>query len=186
MNPTLALAARVQVHLTAENVPCAVIGAIAMIARGYVRSTQDLDIATSVPLSTLERVAERLRADKLDVVLRLPDEHDPLFGVIDIDAGESADPIQVVNFSPSRPLGVATIRAAERLPHLAIPVATLPHLIALKLYAWGGLHLNEAGQDVLALLRANPGIDMDELRDVCAETRVDRLFHQFLERFWRG
>ncbi|MBX3467431.1 MAG: hypothetical protein KF878_11115 [Planctomycetes bacterium] len=186
MNPTLALAARVQAHLTNEGVPCAIIGAVAMIARGYVRSTQDLDIATSVPLSILERVAERLRADKLGVVLRHPDEHDPLFGVIDIDAGESADPIQIVNFPPSRPLGIATIRGAERLPHLTIPVATLPHLIALKLYAWGGLHLNDAGKDVLALLRANPGIDMDALRGVCAETRVDRLLDEFLERFWNG
>lgn len=157
-----------------------------MVAHGYERSTHDVDIATSVPLDTLERVAERLHADGLDVALRRPDEDDPLFGVIDVNAGESADLVQIVNFRPSTPLGLVTIRDAELLPHVAIPVANLPHLVALKLYAWGGLHLNDAARDALELLRANPQLDMNELRHVCAEMRVDRLLGEFLARFWSG
>jgi hypothetical protein len=186
VNPTLALAARVQGHLAAEGVRCAIIGAIAMIARGYERTTQDLDLATSVPLATLEAVARRLRDDNLEAIVRYPDDEDPLFGVIDVRAGEKTDLVQVVNYLPSKPLGRATIEGAEALPGLMIPVASLNHLIALKLYAWNGFHLNKPGRDILAMLRANPDIDMGALRRVCTEVRVDRLLDAFLSRFPPG
>lgn len=104
--------------------------------------------------------------------------------MIDVEAGEAAALVQVVNFPPSKSLGAAAIRGAERLPDLTIPVATLPHLVALKLYAWGGLHLNDAGRDILALLRANPHVDMSALREVCAEVRMNRSLDEFLARFW--
>lgn len=97
-DPTFALAERVVGALDAAGVASALIGAGALAAHGYARSTQDLDLAVSTdPTTRLRAVADRLRAEGCATTLELPDADDPLGGVLRVEL-EGADPVEVVNF----------------------------------------------------------------------------------------
>jgi len=160
--PTLEVAARVVAVLAAAHVDVALIGAGALAVHGYSRATEDLDLAVAVdPFSTLRALAATLTAEPgWRVELRLPDADDPLGGVITID-GAGFDSVQLVNFS--NPLGGGLNPGAEAvataheglLRGSSLRVVTLPHLIALKLYAGG----YKSRLDILELLDRNPGAD---------------------------
>lgn len=85
---------------------------------------------------------------------------------------EPRDPVEVVNFqNPFRPSinpGREAVQTATPIgPSTSLRCATLPYLIALKLYA--GSRRDQA--DVLELLRRNPVADRDQSRGL-HEVRV--------------
>lgn len=169
-DPLIGLAERVSRIATELGIPTALIGATALAAHNYVRGTADIDLATAVdPFRELSALRARLDAEGLHTELRLPDEEDSLGGVLEVRTSEDEeDAVEIVNFTnPWRTSinpGSETVRTAEPIPASAwLRCATLPCLIALKLYA-GSLR-DQA--DVVELLRHNPQADRARIREVC-------------------
>jgi hypothetical protein len=180
---TLELAAQVAEVIARHGHASAVIGAVAGAIHGYPRSTEDLDLAVNVdPFETFEPVCDELRSHGLDVEYEVPDRDDPLGGVVTVRA-EGAMPVQIVNFyNPLRArntlVGRRAIDTADAQVLGALSVVRLPHLIALKLYAGGP----KSTLDILELLARNPELDMDELRALCRELRLERELDAVLAR----
>lgn len=168
---TLAVAEQIRDVLEAAGVKSALIGALALAAHQYPRYTRDLDLATNTdPFTTLREVAAQLRARGLSAELETPDADDPLGGVLKV-TGPDFDRIEVVNFyNPmARGCGLLAREAIDAAtpmlqPDSSLPVVSLPHLVAFKLYAGGRKSTN----DVLELLERNQPLDLQALRDVCA------------------
>jgi hypothetical protein len=183
---TLTLAAEVSALLAERGVRSAVIGAVALAVRGYARATEDLDLATVTdPFKVLEPVAKELESRGYEIELNLPDRDDPLGGVLTV-RGEGADPVQVVNyFNPWNgwsKVGKQAVETAEddALPPLA--VVTVPHLVALKLYAGG----RKSELDILELLARWPAELLDEVRIVCRGFGLENALDELLTRGFRG
>ncbi|PTL82953.1 hypothetical protein DAT35_13070 [Vitiosangium sp. GDMCC 1.1324] len=151
----------------------AVIGAAALAVHLYPRYTEDFDLAINTePFPTLRRVEEALRGEGFEARLEAPDPEDALGGVLRV-TGDDFEPIEVVNFyNPWPGARDASVLAREALrdakialsPDSPLRVVSLPHLIALKLYA-GGF---KSKADVAELLERNRDrLDLAELRDVC-------------------
>ena len=168
---TLAVAGQVVDALAARGVPAAVIGAMALAAYGYVRDTEDFDLATVAdPFTTLREVAADLRRLGLRAELHEPDADDPLGGCLDV-IGEDFDLVQVVNFfNPLavRPnlLGAEAVREAiaGMVSDPRFRIVDLPYLVALKLETGG--HRDRS--DVFALLSMRRPLDILSLREVCS------------------
>jgi hypothetical protein len=147
-----------------------VIGAVALAAHHYVRQTDDLDLGVNADLPTLRAVVTSLRKAGLEAELREPDTADPLGGVIDVSGRFGL--VQIISYAGRFP---AVIEDALRLSSLVVregsplKIVPIPHLIALKLYAGG--HKSKA--DIIELLVRNPDLDVDEIRAVCTQYRLD-------------
>ncbi|WP_146209688.1 nucleotidyltransferase family protein [Vitiosangium sp. GDMCC 1.1324] len=170
---TLEVADRVAEILRQHEVQVAVIGAAALAVHLYPRYTEDFDLAINTePFPTLRRVEEALRGEGFEARLEAPDPEDALGGVLRV-TGDDFEPIEVVNFyNPWPGARDASVLAREALrdakialsPDSPLRVVSLPHLIALKLYA-GGF---KSKADVAELLERNRDrLDLAELRDVC-------------------
>lgn len=144
--PALSLAERIATAASELGIQTALIGASALAAHDYVRATIDIDLATRVdPRTELRALEQRLRESGMSVELRMPDQHDPIGGVLSVWTHETADSerldlVEVVNFSnpylPAETPAAEAIRNATPLePGSALRCATLRDLIALKLYA---------------------------------------------------
>jgi hypothetical protein len=164
-------AERVAAAARALGVETAIIGGSAMAIHHYVRATDDLDLATCTnPYVELRRLEDTLQAQGFKTERRLPDDQDPLGGVLRVwtdvdDEGEPVDLVEVVNFfNPERPRpnpGPRAIRDAVQLdPSTSLRYVQLPDLIALKLYA--GEKRDEA--DIVELLVKNPDADLEAVR----------------------
>lgn len=175
------LAERVALLARELGIETVVIGAYGLAIHGYVRGTNDLDLASSIELSELLRLRRHLEDHGLSTDLRSPDEHDALGGRLIIweqvdEMGAPFEPVEVVNFFNShRPRSTPArdaIRGAQVLdgkPGLRFP--SLADLIALKLYA-GSLR-DEA--DVVEVLVCNPATDVERVRETCRRYGLDRI-----------
>jgi hypothetical protein len=179
---TLEVAELVARELHELGIETALIGAVALAVHRYVRSTEDIDLGISTrDLSALRAASDRIKEKLgLDVQLVLPDDEDPLGGVLTI-TGEGFDPVQVVNLT--NPLafrttpGAAAIGSSIRVEGLSLPTVDLPHLVALKLYAGDP----ESQADVLAVLKRNPDCSLDEIRAVCERFGLAPTFDSLLQ-----
>ncbi|HTJ44265.1 MAG TPA: hypothetical protein VL463_19310 [Kofleriaceae bacterium] len=168
----LARAEKVAAIARELGIETALIGALALAVHKHVRATNDVDLASAVaPSVELPKLERALRAAGLRAKLRLPDDDDPLGGVVVVweredDDGDPIDPIEIVNFvNPLRPRrnpGRAAIERAIELEGLALRCVRLSDLVALKLDAGSRQDL----ADVVDLLVANPDADLDEIRTV--------------------
>jgi hypothetical protein len=172
LDPATSLALAEQVATTARRLgfESALIGAAALAVHRYTRGTEDIDLAVAVDPRRALRELERALVDGgLSTRLRLPDDDDPLGGVLTVwatvdEVGQPADVVEVVNFfNPGHrrhtPANDAITRAI-RLPDSPLRCVTLDDLVALKLYA-GGL-MDHA--DIVQLLAHNPDADLDRVR----------------------
>lgn len=176
LDPATSLALAEQVAATARRLgfESALIGAAALAVHRYTRGTEDIDLAVAVdPSRELVALAKALGNAGLQSRLRLPDDDDPLGGVLTVwasvdDDGQPADVVEVVNFhNPwrARPTPAAgAIARAQFLPDSPLRCVTIDDLIALKLYA-GGL-MDHA--DVVQLLAHNPDADLACVRAAAA------------------
>lgn len=155
--------------LESLGVGAVVIGAVALAAHGYVRSTEDLDLGVNTDLGTLKRVADALRTACFEVELREPDGEDPLGGVVDVRGPFGL--VQIVNYGGRFPAVIdsgleaadTVIRSGSRLR-----IVPLPHLVALKLYAGG----TKSRADIVEVLSRNPDADMARIRELCQGWRL--------------
>jgi len=146
-----------------------VIGALALAAHNYVRTTGDIDLAGNLEPAQLERLAARLQKNGYEVELRVPDAEDPLGGVLDVHT--PAGLIQIISFAQRFPAVIkdalqdARLVVRENSPLRIIP---LPHLVVMKLYA-GGF---KSKLDVLEVLSRNPQENLDEISALCERYRI--------------
>jgi len=175
LNPdaTLALAEQVAAAARELGIETALIGAAALSVHGYTRGTSDLDLAARVdPDTKLRALRDALDALDLDCELRMPDDDDPLGGLLVIRRADPVDPeridtVEVVNF---RSAGVSpsparnAIPRARPVPGTSLRCVTMEDLIAFKLYAGGSSDL----ADIQQLLARNADADLDTLRSIAA------------------
>ena len=178
---TFGAAERIAEVLQRAHVETAVIGAVALAAHCYPRSTEDLDLAVGVHPSMLEQIADDLRKDGFVVKWSAPDPQDPLGGVLRVHR-EGIERIEIVNFHNPPASGIPALvdpAIREAVPYREgskLRVVTLPHLILFKLYA-GGI---KSKTDVLELLGRNPDLDLDDLRVRCRKLGMDRKLEAWL------
>ena len=167
---TLSVAQAIAASLLDGGAESAVIGAIALAFHGYVRATQDVDLATHVdPQAVLRGLERTFQQQGYATQLILPDAEDPLGRVLSV-TGEDFDAVQVVNFynpwTAARNPGESSIRTAEaRIPGYDLRVVDVPHLVALMLYAGGARNTS----DVLELIVRNRDVDRDAIRRLCEQ-----------------
>jgi hypothetical protein len=104
--------------------------------------------------------------------LRLPDNQDPLGGVIDIETPDGF--LQIISFAERFPAviedAIHSTQTAIR-PGSRLKLVPLPHLIALKLYAGG--HKSKA--DIIEVLSRNPSLPLEEVRELCRKYQLEGL-----------
>lgn len=180
-DPTFLAAERIVAILARAGIDSALIGAAALAVYGYPRSTEDLDLATGVAPRRLSEMASDLRREGFTVEVNEPDANDPLGGVLRVGA-EGIDRIEIVNFcNPPSGGFPALVEAALRdaIPYeegTSLRIVTLLHLIVFKLYSGG----RKSKNDVFELLSRNPDLDLDELRDLCRQFRMDQKLEGWL------
>ncbi|MFM8364514.1 MAG: hypothetical protein ACKOAS_05110 [Verrucomicrobiota bacterium] len=155
--------------LERHRVGAVVIGAVALAAYNYVRNTEDLDFGVNAELEELRCLAHSLVEEGFSVELHEPDAQDPLGGVLDV--GGPFGLLQIVSFAGrftaviEDALQSSNLLVREGSPLKLVPIA---HLIALKLYAGG--HKSQA--DIVELLRRNPDLDLESVRELCRRYRL--------------
>jgi hypothetical protein len=140
---------RVKGILDAQGVRYAVIGAMAMAARGYPRFTLDFDLLTTNKTVLEPKVWQELVADHVAVDIRKGEFDDPLAGVVRI--GDPGDVDVVVGrwkwehrvVEEAEPLQIAG---------MSLPVARTSDLILMKLNAGG----YQSRLDAAQLLEVGP------------------------------
>jgi len=158
--------------LKGHRIDAVVIGAVALAAHHYVRQTEDLDLGVNADLPAMRALTESFRRAGYTAELREPDGDDPLGGVIDVSGPFGL--LQIISYANRFP---AVIEDALRLSNLVVRegsplrIVPIPHLVALKLYAGG----YKSKADIVELLARNPGVDLDEIRTVCAQYRLEGL-----------
>jgi hypothetical protein len=169
MDENLREAERIAAILAEEGVPAVVIGAIALAAHRYVRSTLDVDFGVDVDLKRLRGLLATLRSLGYDAELREPDADDPLGGVIDVSGPFGL--VQIVNFGDRFPAAIRDSLDGEEIrirPDGGLRVMPIPQLVALKLYAGGWKSL----ADIVELLRRNPQADLEMIGETCRKYRL--------------
>ncbi len=165
----LAEAETVAAVAAAEGIELLVVGALALAAHKYVRSTGDIDLAGVVEVSQLHRLAEALRGKGYAVELNEADAQDPLGGVLDVHSPTGL--IQIISFAQKFP---AVIQDALREATLvlrgqsSLRILPLAHLVVLKLYA-GGF---KSKADIVEVLSRNPEADLDAIDALCQQYRI--------------
>src|SRR6478736_4536358 len=142
----LELAGEVSAALDERGTRSLVIGAIALAAHGYVRGTEDVDLAIAVDPKELEALGAALqsRIPGTSVSVEMPTTDDPLGGVIDVRQGsDDVVLVQIVNFDNAPAGGFpALVREAKSEP-FQFPdgttgsVVSIEDLVFFKLYAGG-------------------------------------------------
>jgi hypothetical protein len=185
---TLALAERVAETARHLGVDTALIGAAALAVHGYTRGTEDIDLAVAVdPHGHLHALQRALEASGLGTTLRLPDDDDPLGGVLvawtsETDDGEPVDVVEVVNFrnparfSPTPAPGA--IARARPLAGSSLRCVMIEDLVAFKLYAGGLADL----ADIEQLLARNPDADLAAIRSVATPFDAGGHLETLIER----
>jgi hypothetical protein len=165
----LQVAEHVARMLSDSDTPALVIGAVALAAHRYVRFTEDIDLGVLADLTQMRTFAQSLRAEGFDAELHEPDADDPLGGVIDISG--SFGLVQIISFQDRFPAVIRDALDGEDVrirPGSMLRIMPIPQLVALKLYAGGW----KAQADIVELLRRNPEVDVDLLRQTCREYQL--------------
>ncbi len=133
----LSLLALVVDHFRRRDVKFALIGAAAMAVHGVARSTFDVDLLT-LDLAVLDTAFwDPLAASPaVRLTLRKGDSEDPLAGAARLET-DGQHPVDVVVGRGGWQKQVIDSAQAANVQGIAMPVAAVPDLIALKLFAGG-------------------------------------------------
>jgi hypothetical protein len=165
----LEAAERIAGLLEKLGVPAVVIGAAALAAYRYVRHTEDIDLGIDADLPTMRMLVAALREVGFAAELKEPDGDDPLGGVIDVSGTFGL--VQVVSFGNCFPAAIRDALAGDDIrvqPGSKLRIVPIPQLVALKLYAGG----SKSKADIVELLRRNPEVDLNPIRDTCRRYRL--------------
>ncbi len=165
----LEVAERIAGMLADSDVPVVVIGAIALAAHRYVRFTEDIDLGVIADLKGMRKLVDSLRAEGYHTEFHEPDGEDPLGGVIDVSGPFGL--VQIISFDERFPAAIHDALAGEDIrirPGSLLRIMPVAQLVALKLYAGGW----KSHADIVELLRRNPEVDLNELRETCRNYRL--------------
>ena len=139
---------KVAAALDKLGVPYAVIGGLAVITRGVVRATKDVDFLVDWPVQRAGALAQSLTENGLSATFHRGDADDPLPGVIRIIMAYPAGPIRCDILFPSRAWQGEAVRNAARVEveGLGVPVVQAADLFLLKLHAGGTMDLFDAAR----------------------------------------
>ena len=145
-----AILVRIARDLEQLEVRWALIGALAMAARGQARMTSDVDIAISVkPDSDVEFLVKTLFGRGYQQLAVLERKTAKLLrGVRLISPGYTSEGGIVDLLSAVCGIELEITQAAEKLevlPGVTVPVATTGHLLAMKVLAWRGQDQMDVG-----------------------------------------
>ena len=151
----------------------ALVGGLAVSARTEPRFTRDVDLAIAVTGDAdaeraigglhgrgyrVHAVIEQEAAGRLATTRLIPPGEDPSGTVLDVLFASSGIEPEIV----------AAAEALDVLPGLVVPVATIGHLIALKLLARDDLTRPQDRGDLVALIRAAAPGDVEQARSAVA------------------
>ena len=165
----LRVAERIAALLAEREVPVVVIGAVALAAHRYVRFTEDIDLGVNADPMQMRALVESLRAEGYDAEFHEPDGDDPLGGVINVPGAFGL--VQIISFEGRFPAAILDALQGEEIrirPGSMLRIIPIPQLVALKLYAGGWA----SHADILELLRRNPQVDLEALRETCRNYRL--------------
>jgi hypothetical protein len=165
----LQVAERIAGMLAGFNIPVVVIGAVALAAHRYVRFTEDIDLGVIADREGMRSLVESLREDGYTAELHEADGEDPLGGVIDVSG--SFGLVQIISFDDRFPAAIRDALEGDDIrirPGSMLRIVPIPQLVALKLYAGGW----KSHADIVELLRRNPEVDADLLRETCRKYRL--------------
>jgi predicted nucleotidyltransferase len=138
MTPLQDLLRRAAGDLDALAVGWALIGGLAVSARSYPRFTADVDLAVAVADDAeAERLVNELRYRGWRIGTLIEQEAAARLATVRLLAGEDTAPVVDLLFASSgiEPEIVAAAEVLDVFPEQPIPVATIGHLVALKLLA---------------------------------------------------
>lgn len=157
---------RLETDARALNLHWALIGGLAVSARAEPRTTQDLDVAVAVGGDreaervtadfqargyTLDSVLEHLHSGRLATVRLLAPGQRPGGYIVDLLFASSGVEPEIV----------AMAESLEVLPGLDVPVATVGHLLALKVLASRAKDLD----DIERLMNVATAVDLETARE---------------------
>jgi Nucleotidyl transferase AbiEii toxin, Type IV TA system len=128
---------KVAATLESLKAPYALIGGFALMARGIVRATKDVDFLIDMPLSEAKSLAQSLEREGLHAAFQRGAADDPVSGVIRVTIPARTDPVQCDILFPSRAWQSEAVRSAKtvNVDGFDVPVVQAPDLFLLKLYA---------------------------------------------------
>lgn len=149
----------------------ALVGGLAVSARTEPRFTRDIDLAIAVVGDKeAETLVHDLRAAGYHPVAHLEQEATGRLATVRLQAGGATGTIIDLLFASSGIEAeiVAAAEPLEVLPGVRLPVARLPHLLALKLLSRDDRLRPQDRADALTLLAAAQARDLDETRQALA------------------
>jgi hypothetical protein len=157
-------------------IPYALIGGLAVIARGVVRATKDVDVLIDVPIREGPSLAFTLSSHGLPGTFQKGDLDDPVPGLIRLDVPVSSGAVRCDLLFPTRAWEGEVVRNATPLDldGLVIRVARDSDLFLLKLRAGGPQDLLDAAE----LLRMQPAGDQAAWEAAASKRRLASEFRR--------
>jgi hypothetical protein len=173
LNPVIRTLGRVRKDLVAQRVKFALVGGLAVSARGHSRYTGDVDIAVAVGSDKeTERLISALIGGGYHVHSLLEHETTLRLATIRLDGPLPATPIVIVDLlfascgiEPEIVMAADTLEIARGL---RMPVARSVHLIAMKVLSQSSARM----QDQIDLMNLIRDLSEDELEDAREALRL--------------
>lgn len=165
MTPLADVLTRIAGELGGLGAPYALVGGLAVSVRTEPRFTRDVDLAVAVGSDDeAEAIVRALRASGYRVLAHLEQTAAGRLASVRLEA-EAGAPVDLLFASSG--IEVDVVGAAEPLevlPGVTVPVATMPHLLALKVLARDDRLRPQDRGDAVALIAAMSEADLDETR----------------------
>jgi hypothetical protein len=148
----------------------ALIGGLAVAARGIVRATQDVDLMVALPVQEALSLEQSMRVSGFQATFHRGAPDDPLIGVLRLAIPASGAEIKCDVIFASRPWQIRAVSNATSidLGTFAVRVAQPADLFLLKLYAGGPQDLIDAAQ----LLKMQSASEQSRWKAAAAQLRL--------------
>lgn len=172
MTPLEEALRQISVDLLHAEVPFALVGGLAVSTRTEPRFTRDADIAVAAANDTeAEAVIRGLRSNGYQIGAIIEQDATGRLATVRLTRSPAPfDPVIDLLFASSgiEPEIIADAEALELLPDLRIGVASVGHLIALKILSRDDRHRPQDAVDLRALLRVASLADLSGARNALA------------------
>lgn len=160
-------------------VPYALIGGLALAARGAVRATQDVDLIVAIPIREAPSLERSLRESGFKSRFHRGVADDPIAGVIRLAVPVAGAEVKCDILFASLPWQTRTVTNATpvNLGNFVVRVAQPAELFLLKLYAGGPQDLLDAAQ----LLKLQNPAERVRWKATAAKLRLTREYNRCLK-----
>jgi len=162
-------------------IPYALIGGLAVAARGAVRATQDVDLIVALPVQEAPSLERSLRGNGFQATFYRGTADDPIAGVIRFAIPVAGTEIKCDVLFASRQWQMRAVKNATLLDlgRFAVRVAQPADLFLLKLYAGGPQDLIDAAQ----LLKLQISAERAQWKATAAQLRLTAEYNRCLKFF---